>query len=112
MQQRHELNSGLVEWDAPPEFSKRPAQQPNYLFVIDVSFYAIDSGLVGMWFSAIQEILSQITDPRVSVGFITFNRTVQFYHHKPGSNNLRVTVAHQLEQVSSALMNDARRMFM
>jgi len=99
--QRPELSNGLVEWDAPPEFSKRPAQQPNYLFVIDVSCHAIQSGLVAMWFSAIQEILSQITDPRVSVGFITFNRTVQFYHHKPGSNNLRVTIAHQLEQVGS-----------
>ena len=103
MQQRPELRYGLVEWVAPPEFTKRPPQQPNYLFVVDVSYVAASSGLLAQWFSAIEEVLERIQDDRVNVGFVTYNRNVQFYHFNKGSTRLRCTVAHQLEQVGSPI---------
>jgi len=93
----------LVEWVAPPEFTKRPPQQPNYLFVVDVSYVAASSGLLAQWFSAIEEVLERIQDDRVNVGFVTYNRNVQFYHFNKGSTRLRCTVAHQLEQVGSPI---------
>ena len=42
--QRAELTHGVVEFIAPSEYMVRPPQPPVYLFVIDVSYNAVNSG--------------------------------------------------------------------
>jgi protein transport protein SEC24 len=42
--ERAELNHAVVEYIAPAEYMVRPPQPPVFLFVIDVSYAAIQSG--------------------------------------------------------------------
>jgi len=42
--QRAELTHGVVEFIAPSEYMVRPPQPPVFLFVIDVSYNAVNSG--------------------------------------------------------------------
>lgn len=43
---RPELSSGVVDFLAPAEYMVRPPMAPAYLFVLDVSYYAVQSGLL------------------------------------------------------------------
>jgi protein transport protein SEC24 len=44
--QRPELCNGSVELVAPAEYMVRPPQAPVYVFVLDVSYPAVASGMV------------------------------------------------------------------
>ena len=44
MASRPELHSGVVDMIAPADYMVRPPMAPAYLFVLDVSYYAIQSG--------------------------------------------------------------------
>jgi len=99
--ERPELRCGSVEFIAPAEFTNRHPQGPIYLFVLDVSFYAVSSNLLPMWVEAIREVLAGLPqDPRIQIGFVTYDKTVHFWHTKSGSAMLRMTVAHQLDGVA------------
>lgn len=41
---RPELNHGVVEYIAPSEYMARAPQPPAYVFLIDVSYSAVQSG--------------------------------------------------------------------
>ncbi len=42
---RPELSNGIVDLVAPAEYMVRPPMAPAYLFVLDVSYYAVQSGM-------------------------------------------------------------------
>lgn len=44
--QRPELSKGSVEFVAPTDYMTRPPMPPVYFFLIDVSFYAVRSGML------------------------------------------------------------------
>ena len=83
VEQRPELIKGQVEYVAPQEYMVRPPQPPVYLFVLDVSYNSIATGLLHHAVATIKEILSELPgSPRTQVGFITYDNTVQFYNLK------------------------------
>ena len=84
---RPELLKGQVEIIAPAEYMVRAPQAPAFLFVIDVSHYAIQSGMVAAAAAAIKASLDALPGGeggRTKIGFITFSSSVQFYNLKAG----------------------------
>lgn len=85
--QRKELNHAVVEYIAPTEYMIRPPQPLVYMFVIDVSYPAIQCGMVATAATTILETLDRIPNDegRTKVGIITVDSSIHFY-------NLKVTL--------------------
>ncbi|KAI8327002.1 hypothetical protein EDC96DRAFT_612936 [Choanephora cucurbitarum] len=78
---RYELNYGCVDFIAPADYIMRPPQPPVYVFVIDTSFQAIQTGMIGVVADAILASLDKIPneDGRTKVAFITADNAIAFY---------------------------------
>lgn len=80
-----ELTRGSVEVVAPAEYMVRPPQAPVYMFVIDVSHQAVESGMLENAVAAIKKCITEELLPggeRTQIGFITFDSAVHFYNLK------------------------------
>lgn len=80
--QRKELNHAVVEYIAPTEYMVRPPQPLVYLFVIDVSYPAIQCGMVATAATTILESLDRIPNDegRTKIGIITVDSSIHFYN--------------------------------
>ncbi|CAG8704929.1 21443_t:CDS:10 [Gigaspora margarita] len=98
---RAELNHAVVEFVAPTEYMVRPPQPPVYLFVIDVSFPAVQSGAVATAAKTILESLDRIPNEenRTKVGFITVDTSLHFYSLNSNSSEPQMLVVSDLEDV-------------
>ena len=77
LNERPELRKGQVEFVAPGEYMVRPPQAPCFVFVIDVSAYAVSSGMLQATVDTIKEQLETMPgNPRTQIGFITFDKEV------------------------------------
>ena len=77
---RPELSSGIVDFVAPAEYMVRAPMAPAYLFILDVSYYAVYSGMVTSTLRAIREALPHFPGgDRTRIGFITFDSSVTLY---------------------------------
>ena len=85
---RMELNHAVVEYIAPTEYMVRPPQPLVYMFVIDVSYPAIQCGMVATAAATILESLDRIPDDegRTKVGVMTVDSSIQFYNLKVGES--------------------------
>jgi len=83
-----ELNHAVVEYIAPTEYMVRPPQPLVYMFVIDVSYPAIQCGMVATAAATILESLDRIPDDegRTKVGVMTVDSSIQFYNLKVGES--------------------------
>ena len=91
---RPELSYGCVEFVASAEFAQRPPQPPVYLFIIDVSYTSVASGMVNAICRSIKKAieLHLSKNERTQVGFMTFNSTIQFYNLKSTFRKPRIMV--------------------
>ncbi|KAL4640308.1 protein transport protein Sec24D isoform X1 [Arapaima gigas] len=88
--QRPELSLGSYEFIATLEYckDKKPPNPPAFIFMIDVSYSNIKSGLVRLLCSELKTLLERL--PReegaetsaVRVGFVTYNKILHFYNVK------------------------------
>ena len=78
---RPELNRSVVEYVAPTEYMVRPPQPPVYVFLLDVSPAAVQSGMLATATRTILENLSRIpnTDGRTKVAVIGFDAALYFF---------------------------------
>lgn len=79
--QRHELNHAVVEFVAPQEYMVRPPQPLVYLFVFDVSYASVSTGLLA---TAAQTILGSLdripnADRRTRLGFIAVDSSLHYF---------------------------------
>ncbi|KAI5300646.1 COPII subunit [Ascosphaera atra] len=79
--QRPELNSSVVEFVAPQEYMVRPPQPLVYLFLIDVSYSSVTSGLLATTARTIKESLDRIpnVDRRTRLGFIAVDSSLHYF---------------------------------
>jgi protein transport protein SEC24 len=69
--ERKELTHGSIEFIAPQEYMARVPQPPAYLFLIDVSYNAVKSGMLATVTKTISGILDKLPgDDRTRIGFI------------------------------------------
>lgn len=91
--ERPELLKGEVEIIAPAEYMVRPPQAAAFLFVIDVSYTAVQSGMLYVTCKTIKSILDKLPGaPRTHIGFVTFNSSVHFYNLKSSMNQPQMLV--------------------
>lgn len=104
---RPELSSGSVEMVAPQEYMVRPPQAPVFVFVLDVSVHAVNSGLLKTAVETIKEQLDSLPGaPRTQVGFVTFDSTVHFYSLKSTLNAPQMLVVPDIEDLFLPLPDD------
>lgn len=79
--QRPELNHAVVEFVAPQEYMVRPPQPLVYLFLIDVSYSSVTSGLLATSARCIRESLDRIpnADRRTRLGFIAVDSSLHYF---------------------------------
>lgn len=79
--QRPELNYSVVEFVAPQEYMVRPPQPLVYLFLFDVSYAAVTSGLLATSARCIQESLDRIpnVDRRTKLGFMAVDSGLHYF---------------------------------
>ncbi|KAJ6780897.1 hypothetical protein PWT90_05557 [Aphanocladium album] len=79
--QRPELNHAVVEFVAPQEYMVRPPQPLVYLFLFDVSYAAISSGLLATSARTILDSLNRIpnADRRTRIGFMAVDSSLHYF---------------------------------
>ncbi len=71
----------------------RPPVPPVYFFVIDVSVYAIKSGMLEQTCAVIKHLIQQGKLPeRAELGFITFDHQIHIFNLKPGMSSPKMIV--------------------
>ncbi|KAJ3278706.1 COPII subunit [Borealophlyctis nickersoniae] len=97
--QRPELTHSVIEFVAPQEYMVRPPQPVVMLFVIDVSYSAVQSGMVATAARTILDTLDAIpnTDNRTKVGFIAVDSTLHFFNLNPNLTEPQMLVVSDLE---------------
>lgn len=96
--QRPELNSGSVEYIAPAEYMVRAPMPPTYVFLIDVSFAAVSSGMVSTACAGIKSCLNSLPgDDRTRIGIITFDNAIHFYNLRAGLASPQMMVVAEVD---------------
>ncbi|KZT71854.1 hypothetical protein DAEQUDRAFT_763356 [Daedalea quercina L-15889] len=98
---RAELNHSVVEFVAPTEYMIRPPQAAVYVFLIDVSHAAIQSGMVATATRTILENLDRIPNEenRTKVAIIAFDVSLYFFSLPPGSTDSSMLVVSDIDDV-------------
>ncbi|WBW74517.1 coincidence detector Sec24/Sfb2 subunit [Schizosaccharomyces osmophilus] len=97
--QRPELNYAVVDFLAPQEYMVRPPQPLIYVFLIDVSFISISSGMVATATRTILESLDRIPNKegRTQVAFIGVDSSLHFFSIAPGAEEASQMVVSDIE---------------
>ncbi|KUI58200.1 Protein transport protein SEC24 [Cytospora mali] len=78
---RPELNHSVVEFVAPQEYMVRPPQPLVYLFLFDVSYAAVSTGLLATSARTILDSLDRIpnADRRTRLGFVAVDSSLHYF---------------------------------
>ncbi|KAI9183872.1 COPII coat Sec23p-Sfb3p heterodimer component [Blastocladiella emersonii ATCC 22665] len=95
--QRPELRCGSVEFVAGKEFINKPPKPVALILAIDVSWNAIQSGLLAQMAKIVRDwLFSDGSEARIpkgaQVGILTYDRTVHFYNFHPSLDQFQMLV--------------------
>ncbi|XP_037068145.1 LOW QUALITY PROTEIN: protein transport protein Sec24A-like [Pollicipes pollicipes] len=97
---RPECKSSTIEFIAPSEYMVRPPQPACYLFVLDVSHAALETGYLRVFCDTLLDELERLPgDSRTQIGFITYDESVHFYDLSEGLTQPRMMVVGDVEDV-------------
>ncbi|KAJ2765280.1 COPII subunit, partial [Coemansia nantahalensis] len=99
--ERADLNCAVVDYIAPVEYMARPPMPPVYVFVIDVSYAAVQIGAPGVIAQTILASLDRIPniDGRTRVAFIAVDAALHFFQVRPGSAEPQQLVVSDYDEV-------------
>ncbi|PPQ86617.1 hypothetical protein CVT25_006801 [Psilocybe cyanescens] len=105
---RAELNHSCVEFVAPTEYMVRPPQPAVYVFLIDVSHTAVQSGMAATATRTILENLDRIPDEdeRTKIAIICYDVSLYFFSMTPGSTESSMLVVSDIDDVFLPKPND------
>jgi protein transport protein SEC24 len=107
MKYHPELTDPSFEIVAPPEYTVRAPQPPTYVFLIDVSSRAVQSGFVNSICSTIAQSLDFLPGKtRTNVCFVTFDSSVHVYSLKATNRSPHMFVLPDLKDPSVPLPSD------
>ncbi|KAK6494003.1 protein transport protein Sec24D-like isoform X1 [Huso huso] len=111
--ERPELSLGSYEFIASLEYCKnnRPANPPAFIFMIDVSYSNIKSGLVKLICEELKTLLDKL--PReeqaeksvIKVGFVTYNTILHFYNVKSNLAQPQMLVVSDVSEMFVPLLD-------
>lgn len=87
----------------------RPPMPPTYVFVMDVSKPAIDSGYLQICTSTIKNVIENFLLPggmRTRVMFLTYDSSVHFYNLRPTLKQPQMFVVSDVEQIFLPVPDD------
>ncbi|KAI8339362.1 Sec23/Sec24 trunk domain-containing protein [Chlamydoabsidia padenii] len=98
---RPELNYGCVEFVAPTEYMVRPPQAPAFVFVLDVSYSAVQSGMLATATRTLLDTLERLPneDNRTNIAIITVDSALHFYNFTNTVDEPQMLVVADLEDV-------------
>ncbi|XP_041122702.1 protein transport protein Sec24A-like isoform X2 [Polyodon spathula] len=97
---RPEVQNPTIEFIAPSEYMLRPPQPAVYLFVLDVSHNAVETGYLDTVCQSLLDSLSLLPgDTRTKIGFITFDSRVHFYNLQEGLSQPQMLVVSDIEDI-------------
>ncbi|MBW0470699.1 hypothetical protein O181_010414 [Austropuccinia psidii MF-1] len=98
---RAELNHSVVEFVAPTEYMVRPPQAPTYVFLIDVSYPAVSSGMVATAARTLLETLDRIPneESRTRIAIIAVDSSLHFFSLTANSTEPSMLVVGDVEDV-------------
>ncbi|KAM9331260.1 protein transport protein Sec24B [Gastrophryne carolinensis] len=97
---RPEVLNSSVEFIASSDYMLRPPPPAVYLFVLDVSYNAIESGYLQYFSQSLLENLDRLRgDSRTKIGFITFDNTVHFYNLQEGLSQPQMLVVSDVDDI-------------
>ncbi|GJQ65437.1 hypothetical protein Trydic_g7544 [Trypoxylus dichotomus] len=84
---RPEVKSSTIEYIAPAEYMIRPPQPAVYLFLMDVSRLAVETGYLHTVCNTLSSELSNLPgDARTQIGFLAYDTALHFYSLSEGQN--------------------------
>lgn len=97
---RPEVQNSTVEFIASSDYMLRPPQPAVYLFVLDVSHNAVETGYLSVLCQTLLENLEKLPgDTRTRVGFVTFDSTIHFYNLQEGLSQPQMLVVSDIDDV-------------
>ncbi|XP_050101018.1 protein transport protein Sec24C isoform X1 [Anopheles aquasalis] len=111
--ERPELVLGAYEFVATKEYCRNnvPPRAPAMVFLIDVSYNNVKSGLVQLLCSQMKQILAGLpvdqgqSRSSMKVGFITYNSSVHFYNLKSSLAQPQMMVVGDLQEMFMPLLD-------
>uniref|UniRef100_A0A182NT59 Uncharacterized protein n=1 Tax=Anopheles dirus TaxID=7168 RepID=A0A182NT59_9DIPT len=113
--ERPELVLGTYEFVATKEYCRNnaPPKAPAMVFLIDVSYNSVKSGLVQLLCAQMKHIISQLPVDQgageqrtaMKVGFITYNSSVHFYNLKSSLAQPQMMVVGDLQEMFMPLLD-------
>lgn len=77
---RPEIKSSTIEYIAPAEYMLRPPQPAVYLFLLDISRLAIESGYLETFCQILTAELNNLPgDTRTQIGFLAYDSALHFF---------------------------------
>ncbi|WAQ81817.1 hypothetical protein PtA15_2A129 [Puccinia triticina] len=106
--QRAELNHSVVEFVAPTEYMVRPPQAPTYVFLIDVSYAAVSSGMVATAARTLLETLDRIPneESRTRIAIIAVDSSLHFFSLTANSSEPSMLVVGDVDDVFLPMASD------
>ncbi|XP_026089897.1 protein transport protein Sec24A isoform X2 [Carassius auratus] len=97
---RPEVQSATIEFIAPSEYMLRPPQPAVYLFVLDVSHNAVQTGYLDVVCQTLLDNLDSLPgDARTKIGFITFDSNIHFYNLQEGLSQPQMLIVSDVDDV-------------
>ncbi|XP_076836934.1 protein transport protein Sec24A-like [Brachyhypopomus gauderio] len=97
---RPEVQNATIEFIAPSEYMLRPPQPAVYLFVLDVSHNAVETGYIDVVCQSLLENLNSLPgDTRTKIGFITFDSMIHFYNLQEGLSQPQMLIVSDIEDI-------------
>lgn len=89
--ERPELHLGAIEIIAPAEYMVRPPQPPAFIFVVEVSYSAVSSGMLRCFAATLQHTIDRLPGgERTQIGLLTFDSSLHFYDLTGASPQMHV----------------------
>ncbi|KAA8586651.1 hypothetical protein FQN60_000487 [Etheostoma spectabile] len=97
---RPEVQNATIEFIAPSEYMLRPPQPAVYLFILDVSHNAVETGYLHVFCQSLLDNINALPgDSRTKVGFITFDSTIHFYNLQEGLSQPQMLIVSDIEDI-------------
>uniref|UniRef100_H2ZD35 SEC24 homolog B, COPII coat complex component n=1 Tax=Ciona savignyi TaxID=51511 RepID=H2ZD35_CIOSA len=97
---RPECTNSTIEFIAPQEYMLRPPQPAVYLFLMDVSHSAIETGYLQIVCDSLLDHLDHLPgDSRTRIGFLTYNGTVHFYRMSEGLSQPQMIIVSDIDDM-------------
>ncbi|XP_075957776.1 protein transport protein Sec24A isoform X1 [Anarhichas minor] len=97
---RPEVQNATIEFIAPSEYMLRPPQPAVYLFILDVSHNAVETGYLSVFCQSLLDNIDALPgDSRTKVGFVTFDSTIHFYNLQEGLSQPQMLIVSDIEDI-------------